>query len=148
MEVGLTRRRVLETLRLYLIIGLVAAALGAASIVFDADPTNDPSTIKRFWLLIFLFLMPSAIWLFLAAILCSITLRISDGFIEQVLWRRYVLKRQPISALTKIAGGGFSAMVLHFRGRKKIALPGIHVEDEHRFRIVLDRLRPDLGLLS
>jgi hypothetical protein len=53
MEVGLTRRRVLETLRLYLIIGLVAAALGAASIVFDADPTNDPSTIKRFWLLIF-----------------------------------------------------------------------------------------------
>lgn len=148
MEVGLTRRRVLDALRLYLIIGLVAAAFGVAAVLFDNDPSNDPSSINRFWLLIFLFLMPSAIWLFLAAILGSITLRVSDGFIEQVLWRRYVLKKQPISTLTKITGSGFSAMVLHFRGGKKIALPGIHAVDEQQFRIVLDRLRPDLGLLS
>jgi hypothetical protein len=148
MEVGLSRSKVLETLRVYLVIGAVAVAFGVTSIFLDNDPSNDPSNITRFWSLVFLFLMPSALWLFLAAILCSITLRVSDGVIEQVLWKRYVLKRQPISALTKISGGGFSAMVFHFRGGTKIALPGIHLQDQYRFRVFLDQLRPDLDLLS
>jgi hypothetical protein len=84
MEIGLTRKRVLETLRIYLVIGLIAAICGVISI-FLADSSKAPTNVTKFWLLMFLFLMPSGIWLFLCIILCSITLRVSDGVIEQVL---------------------------------------------------------------
>jgi hypothetical protein len=147
MEIGLTRKRVLETLRIYLVIGLIAAICGVISI-FLADSSKAPTNVTKFWLLMFLFLMPSGIWLFLCTILCSITLRVSDGVIEQVLWKHFVLKRQPISALTKISGGGFSALVLHFRGGVRIALPGIHIKDKYEFLVFLDKLRPELDLLA
>ena len=147
MEIGLTRKRVLEALRVYLVIGLIAAIFGVISI-FLAGSSKGPSNVTKFWLLVFLFFMPSGIWLFLCAILCSITLRVSDGVIEQVLWKHFVLKRQPISALTKISGSGFSALVLHFRGGVRIALPGIQIKDQYEFLVFLDKLRPELDLLA
>lgn len=147
MEVGLTRKRVIDGFRIYLVIGLGAAIFGVVSI-FLADPSKAQNNVTKISLLVFLFFMPSGIWLLLCAILCSITLRVSNGIIEQVLWKRFVLKHQPISALTKISGTGFSALVLHFRGGEKIALPGIHIKDQYEFLLYLDKLRPELELLA
>ena len=148
MEVGLTRSRVVETLYVFLIIGLAGVAFGVATLLLDSDPRDDPSAAARAWGLVALFSTPPGVWLFLASILCSITVRVSDNDVEQVLWRRWVLKRQPLSALTRITGSGFSAMVLHFRGGVKMALPGIHASDRYHFLQFLDERRPDLGLLD
>jgi hypothetical protein len=144
MVVGLTRARVVQGLWVFMGIGVLAAILGILAVVFHDKPEQHATGLRAFLLLVFLLLMPSAIWLILVAILCSVTLRVDGACVEQVLWNRYVLKRQPISALYRISSGGLSALVLHFRGGKKIALPGIHHDDQVRFVSYLQELRADL----
>ena len=130
-----------------LVIGAVAVCLAIVARVLDGKPPDQhPGFIDSFFTLLFLFFMPSGIWLLLMAVLCSITLHLRDGMIEQVLWHRFVLKRAPIAALLRVSGGSFSALVLRFRGGTKIALPGIHHDDQVRFIASLQELRPDLEL--
>lgn len=147
-EAGLTRARFTQGLIVFVGIGVVAAALGVVAVLLPHDRSHAPGAAKVVALLAFLLAMPPALWLVLAAVLGSVTVRLDDGELAQVLWRRIVLRRQPVARLTKVTGGGFAAMVLHFRGGPKIALPGIHAEDAHAFLAALDALRPDLGLLD
>jgi|SRR5882672_6909631 hypothetical protein len=144
MVVGLTRARVVQGLWVFMGIGVLAVVMGILALVFHDKPEQHATGLRAVLLLVFLFLMPSAIWLVLVAILCSVTLRLHSTVIEQVLWNRFVLKRQPISALYRISSGSFSALVLHFRGGQKIALPGIHHDDQVRFVSFLQELRPDV----
>jgi hypothetical protein len=148
MHVGLSRARFLRGLRINLVLGVLPLVAGVVAWIRAVPNPNAPGTLGRLGLLVFLFIVPSGIWMILGAILCSITLRVENGAVAQVLWRRFVLKRQRLADLTRVTGGDLSAMVLHFREGKKIALPGIHAEDRHRFLEDLDRLRPDLGLLD
>jgi hypothetical protein len=147
MVVGLRRRWVRQGLTIFLIIGVVAVCAALVARLLDGKPADQhPGTLDSFLTLVFLLLMPSGLWLILCAILGSITLRLSDGMVEQVLCHRIVLKRAPIAALLAVSAGGFSALVLHFRGGVKIALPGIYHDDQVRFIEVLHRMCPDLEL--
>src|SRR5262249_15324042 len=125
MEVGFTRRRVAQGLRVNLVIGLVAVALGLFALFLDRDPSDNPSVVETLLTFVVLFCIPSTLWLVLCAVLSSVTLRISTGVIERILWRRFVMDRRPITELTGVSGGGFSTLLLHFRGGRRMALPGI-----------------------
>ncbi|HYG68098.1 MAG TPA: hypothetical protein VD838_10580, partial [Anaeromyxobacteraceae bacterium] len=129
-------------------IGAVALVLGVVAMLLDGEPADDPSPSTRLALLASLFSMPVVMWLLLVAILGSLTVRVKDDAVEQVLWRRFVVRRRPLASLRKVTGGSFAALVLHFAGRAKIAVPGMHAQDAHAFLVYLDALRPDLGLLD
>ena len=145
--VGLTRRRVWEGLVVNLGIGALAVCLGIVARLRDGKPADQyPGLFESILTLAFLFVMPSVLWLILMAVLCSVTLRLKDGEVEQVLWNRFVLKRAPLVELAGISQGGFSALVLDFAGGKRIALPGIHHDDQRRFVALLLENRPDLEL--
>ena len=148
LVVGLTRRRVWEGLVVNLGIGAVAVCWAMVARLLDGKPADQyPGLVESLLTLAFLFAMPSGLWLILMAILCSVRLRLKDGAIEQVLWGRFILKRAPLAALTGVSHGGFSALVLHFRGGVKIALPGIyHHDDRVRFIALLHERCPDLEL--
>lgn len=145
--IGLRRRWLRQGLMTFLVIGAVAVCAALVARLLDGKPAGQhPGTLDSFLLLVFLFLMPSGLWLILCAILSSITLRLNDGVIEQVLWQRIVLKRVPIAALWRVSAGGFSALVLHFRGGARIALPGIYHDDQVQFIALLHEMCPDLEL--
>ena len=145
--IGLRRRWVRQGLMIFLVIGAVAVCAALVARLLDGKPADQhPGALDSFLTLVFLLLMPSGLWLILCAVLGSITLRLSDGMIEQVLWHRVVLKRAPIAALLRVSAGGFSALVLHFRGGAKIALPGIYHDDQVRFIALLHEMCPDLEL--
>jgi hypothetical protein len=148
MEVGLTRRRVLQGLRVNLVIGALGVCFGLVALFLDETKSNNPGPIETLATFAFLLFMPGVVWLFLCSILCSITLRVVDGFVEQRLWKRFQLNRRPISELTSVSGGGFSAIVLQFRDGGRIVLPGVFAEDRYRFMLRLDELRPDLKILD
>lgn len=144
MIIGLTRARVVEGLRISVGIGFVALAMGGLALFLDDRKERHATGLDLFLSLLFLFVMPGVIWLLLVAILGSVTLRFDGSAVEQVLWHRFVLKRRPIAALYRISAGSFSAMVLHFRGGGKMALPGIHHDDQVRVVSFLQQLRPDV----
>ena len=149
LVVGLTRRRVWEGLVVNLGIGAVAVCLAIVTRLRDGKPADQyPGLVESLLTLALLFVMPIGLWLILMAILCSVTLRLQDGAIEQVLWGRFILKRAPLAALSGVSSGGFSALVLRFAGGKRIALPGIHHDDRRRFIALLLEKRRDLELDS
>lgn len=147
MVFGLTRSRIVQGLKVMCAIGVVVAIFGVVA-ALRADPSKAPSLARRVALVLYLFAVPPGIWLAFLPLLASITLRLEDGRIEQVLWGRFVLQSRSVADLMKVTGGDFSAMVLHFRGKRRMALPGIYVEDRARLVELLDRLRPELGLLD
>ena len=144
MIIGLTRARVVEGLRVSLGIGIVALAMGGLALVLDGAKERHATGLDLLLSLLSLFVLPSAIWLLLVAILGSVTLRFDGAGVEQVLWHRFVLKRRPITALHRISAGSFSALVFHFRGGERMALPGIHHDDQVRVLSFLQQLRPDV----
>jgi hypothetical protein len=148
MEVGLTRRRVIQGLRVNLVIGALGVCFGLVALFLDENKSDNPGPIETLATFAFLLFMPGAVWLLLCSILCSITLRVADGVIEQRLWKRFQLARRSISELTSVSGGGFSAIVLQFRDGRRLALPGIYAEDRYHFMQYLDELRPDLKILD
>lgn len=147
MVIGLTRARVVQGLRVNIVIGLVAMALGVVAVFVDDGKAQHATGLDLYLSVLLLFVMPSAIWLLLAVILGSVTLRVDGSSVEQVLWNRFVLKRRPVAALSRISAGSFSALVLHFRGGGRIALPGIHHDDQVRFVSFLQDLTQHHGFL-
>jgi hypothetical protein len=131
MRFGLDALRIRSMLATFGAIGLLAAG---AEIV-NAHLQERPIA----WVVLgLLFLVPAGVGFGILLPMASISLLLTEGFIEQQLWSRFVLSRQPLQALASISPGiGFAAIVLRFRDGSRMSLPVIHQADQARLRAVL-----------
>jgi hypothetical protein len=112
-------------------IGLVGVGAGIVTVHLEGRPIE--------WgMLALLFLVPAGVGFGILLPMASISLLVTDAFIEQQLWSRWVLARQPLDALASISPGtGFAAVVLRFRDGSRMSLPVIHRTDQARLRTLL-----------
>jgi hypothetical protein len=138
MRFGFDASRIRSMLATFGAIGLLAAGFGLVAAHLEERPIE--------WgRLALLFLVPGGVAFGVLLPLASISLLVTDAFIEQQLWNRWVLARQPLEALASISPGtGFAALVLRFRDGSRISLPVIHQADQGRLRAVLAERCPSL----
>ena len=131
MRFGLEASRIRPMLLTLGGIGVFAAGAGIVNAHLEGRPIGWGT-------LGLLLLTPCAVVFAILLPMASISLRLTGGFIEQVLWNRFVLARQPVDALASVsAGTGFAAVVLRFRDGSRMSLPVIHHADQARLRTVL-----------
>ena len=140
MWYGLTRKNILHGLIVFCVIGAVAALAGLIGAFF-----SKPGP-RNYWALLFLFAAIPGIWLVLVSILTITWLKVDDGWVEWYLWKKIRILRCPVSDITHIGGGSFSAVVIRTR-RGTIRLFGLHLRDRRKLSDHLLELNPNIKWL-
>jgi hypothetical protein len=122
MWYGLSRQNVVHGLIVFSVIGVVAALLGMIGVQFEKPGP------RNYWALVFLVAAIPGIWLALVAILTITWLKVDNEQIHWYLWKKIRILSCPISDVTHIGGGSFSAVIIKTR-RGTIHLFGLHLRD-------------------
>ena len=125
MWYGLSRQNILHGLMVFSVIGIVGALLVLIGVQFEEPGPRD------YWALAYLMAAIPGIWLVLVAILTITWLKVDQERIHWYLWKKIRILSCPISDVTHIGGGSFSAVVIKTR-RGTIRLFGLHVRDRRR----------------
>jgi hypothetical protein len=141
MWYGLTKENFVDTLLVFMAVGVLAAVLGLGSAIYHHAP------IGNYWAVVaLLFAIPST-WLILGAVLSTTWLRVGSNSIEWYVWKKFLIRTYPIATLVSIGTGSFSAVHIHTH-RGTIRLLGLHHTDRVELTKHLLALKPDIKFLS
>ena len=141
MWYGLTKQNFVHSLRVFAVLGLVAALLGLIGSAISG------AGIRNYWALVWLVLGIPAIWIVLASILSVTWLKVGDSDIGWYLWKRVLILECPIDSVLAIGPGSFSAVVIRTR-RGTIHLFGLHRTKRAELARRLKGVNPDIELVS
>jgi len=131
--------RALPTLRIFAVLGLLAAAAALTHVAVTEAEAKQP------WALLGIVLAPPAIWIVILCFLAAFSLRITDEEIQKLFANRWIIVSKPIDDL-RSASIAQNTLQLVFADGSIVRLAAMPLRDQAQLERVMAACCPHMQL--